>query len=349
MHHRQSFTTKILQWYGSNQRPLPWRNTTDPYKIWLSEIILQQTRVAQGTAYYQRFVSTFPTINDLAASSEEQVLKLWQGLGYYSRARNLHKAAQSVVKNFDGVFPKTYKDLLSLPGVGPYTAAAVSSICYGEEQAVVDGNVYRVLSRYFGIEKPINATEGQKYFSALAQNLIRGIDPGTYNQALMEFGALQCKPQSPACHSCPFSDSCWALQHQKTDVLPVKLAKKHVKNRFFNYIVPMVGTDQTAFVQRTQKDIWQKLYEFPLIETSEPLGLDRFLVCKELPNWVDTTQLYLYNEQPWHHKLTHQHIHAYFWIAPGSNPSQKLVVPIDRLSSLPVHKLIERFLHKFFD
>ena len=349
MNQGQSFTSKILKWYTTNQRPLPWRNTLNPYKIWLSEVILQQTRVAQGTAYYHAFVKSFPSVFDLAKASEEEVLKHWQGLGYYSRARNLLKAARIVVEKHHGEFPNNYKDLLALPGIGPYTASAISSICFDQEKAVVDGNVFRVLSRYFGIDKPINSTEGQKHFTTLAQELILGTPPGTYNQALMEFGALQCKPHSPVCGSCPLSDSCWALQHQQTSLLPVKRPKKTTKNRYFNYIVPIGDSRQTVLVKRTQKDIWHKLYEFPLIETQTAVEVSEFLKRPDLPEWVDRSQLYLYNDKPWLHKLTHQHIHAFFWIAPNTQPPKNIRNPIASLHKFPVHRLIERFLHKFFD
>lgn len=349
MQQKQAFGRKILEWFGINQRSLPWRTTRDPYKIWLSEVVLQQTRVAQGTAYYNSFTSTFPTIENLANASEDQVLKLWQGLGYYSRARNLYRTAKLVVANYGGIFPDNYKTLLTLPGIGPYTAAAISSICFGEEKAVVDGNVFRVLSRYFGIDKPINSAKEQKYYAELAQQLIQGFDPGIYNQALMEFGALQCKPQSPDCTTCPLSDSCWAYEHHTVKKLPVKLPKKPVKNRYFNYIVPLSAGNQTVLVQRTQKDIWNKLYEFLLIESEAPIGRDHFFERSDLPIWVDKTQLYLFNDQAWIHKLTHQKIHAFFWIAPNTLPPQKIQVPIETLPDFPVHKLIERFLHKFFD
>jgi A/G-specific adenine glycosylase len=349
MQQKQAFGHKILEWFGINQRSLPWRTTRDPYKIWLSEVILQQTRVAQGTAYYNSFVSNFPTIESLANASENQVLKLWQGLGYYSRARNLHRTAKLVVANYEGIFPDNYKALLTLPGIGPYTAAAISSICFGEEKAVVDGNVFRVLSRYFGIDKPINASREQKYYVDLAQQLIQGFDPGMYNQGLMEFGALQCKPQSPDCTLCPLSDTCWAYDHNLVTKFPVKLPKKPVKNRYFNYIVPLGDDNQTVLVQRTKKDIWNKLYEFTLIESETPICKDQFFEHSDLPVWIDKTQLYLFNDQAWHHKLTHQKIHAFFWIAPNALPPKKMQVPVDNLPDFPVHKLIERFLHKFFD
>ena len=339
----------MLRWFEENQRPFPWRKNNDPYGVWLSEIILQQTRAAQGLPYFERFMATFPTVRQLAEASEDRVLKLWEGLGYYSRARNLHATAKIITDKYDGKFPKDFNHLKSLKGIGDYTASAIVSICFDQEQAVVDGNVYRMLSRIFGIDQPIDSSGSYKIFKEKAQQLIKGTPPGDFNQAMMEFGALQCKPQSPDCGSCPLSDSCWAFQHQKITRLPVKLPKKATKNRYFNYIIPLGVSDQTILVQRTQKDIWQKLYEFPLVETSELAQTKQFINNSNLPVWIDRKQLYLYNEKPWIHKLTHQHIHAYFWIAPKANPPQKLLVPIDSLPEFPVHRLIERFLHKFFD
>ena len=218
-----SFSKIVIRWYSGNNRKLPWRETQNPYFIWLSEIILQQTQVKQGLPYYEAFVKNFPTIYDLAAAEEQTVLKLWQGLGYYSRARNLHFTAQYIVNECNGVFPNTYKTLLKLKGVGDYTASAIASICFGEATAVVDGNVYRVLARYFGIDTPINTTDGIKQFKALAQELIDKKDPATFNQAIMEFGAMQCRPKTPDCLFCPLSTSCIAYNKGRVGELPVKL------------------------------------------------------------------------------------------------------------------------------
>ena len=232
---------------------MPWRNTIDPYHIWLSEIILQQTRVAQGLPYYERFIATFPTVQDLAAASQEEVLKLWQGLGYYSRGRNLHETAQYITQELGGKFPGTYKELLKLKGVGDYTASAIASISFNEVSAVVDGNVYRVLSRVYGIETAINSTAGQKEFKQLAQELIDTKQPATFNQAIMEFGAIQCKPQNPYCLHCIFQEQCVAFRTNKIAVLPVKLKKTKVKKRFLNYLV-FISLDQKTIVhQRTGK------------------------------------------------------------------------------------------------
>ena len=261
------FYKKLIYWYLQNKRELPWRTTTRPYFIWLSEIILQQTRVNQGIPYYLKFVKSFPTIEILANASEENVLKLWQGLGYYSRARNLHLTARYITNQLNGVFPNNYKELIKLKGVGDYTASAISSICFNEPRAVVDGNVYRVLARVFGIDIPINSSRGINEFKNLAQQLVDTKQPGIYNQAIMEFGARYCVPQNPNCNTCIFNDRCIAFQKQLVSELPVKLPKTSIINFFFNYIVIISEDDKTVLRQRTEKGIWQKLYEFPLIET----------------------------------------------------------------------------------
>ena len=262
-----NFAKLLVSWYLDNRRPLPWRSTTDPYRIWLSEIILQQTRVDQGKPYYLSFVKSFPKVEDLASASEEEVLKLWQGLGYYSRARNLHASAKYVSNVLRGIFPSNYKDLLALKGVGDYTASAIASICYGEPVAVVDGNVYRVLSRIYGIDTPINSTEGVRQFKQLAQELLDKKDPATFNQGIMEFGATHCKPQNPLCDSCHFAAKCIAYNQNRIAELPVKLKKQKVKSRHFNYLVFISDKGETILEQRKGKGIWEGLYECPLVET----------------------------------------------------------------------------------
>lgn len=342
------FSAKIQRWYGTHKRNLPWRQDNDPYRVWLSEVILQQTRVVYGESYFKLFLSAFPTIYDLANAPEDQVLKLWQGLGYYSRARNLHKTAKLIANDCKGVFPNTYTQLLALPGVGPYTAAAISSICFHLPHAVVDGNVYRVLARYFGMEDPIDSGQGKKRFEALANELIDAKQPGNYNQAIMEFGALQCKPKTPSCHQCVLKDSCVALQKNKVSVYPNKKTNKAVKKRYFNYIVPLLPNNQTSLIQRKGKDIWQHLYEFPLFESTHPLTPDNISKESNFPKWVSIDEIALFNQKPWVHQLTHQHIYASFWIiSTDSVPSDS--TSISKLASYPVSRLIERFLHKFFD
>ena len=342
------FSAKIQRWYSLYKRDLPWRQDNDPYRIWLSEVILQQTRVAYGESYFKLFISTFPTIQELANAPEDQVLKLWQGLGYYSRARNLHKTAKLIANEFNGVFPNSYTELLALPGVGPYTAAAISSICFHLPHAVVDGNVYRVLARYFGIEDPIGTGQAKKRFEILANELLDAKQPGNYNQAIMEFGALQCKPKTPVCDLCILKDSCVALEKNKVNDYPTKQASKPIKKRYFNYLVPLLPNKQTAVIQRKEKDIWQHLYEFPLMESNSPLTLENISKESNLPEWVSADEVSLFNPEPWVHQLTHQRIYASFWIVPTDSIAMT-PISISKLADYPVSRLIERFLHKFFD
>ncbi|MFV8357231.1 A/G-specific adenine glycosylase [Flavobacterium sp. XS1P32] len=309
------FSKALIQWYLQNKRDLPWRNTTNPYPIWLSEIMLQQTRVAQGMPYFLSFTTAFPTVFDLAEASEEQVLKLWQGLGYYSRARNLHKTAQYVATELSGVFPETYIDLLKLKGVGEYTAAAIASFSYNEAVPVVDGNVFRVLSRYFNVETDIAQASAKKEFADLAFEVMPKDNPAIFNQAIMEFGALQCVPKSPDCSICIFNESCAALQKNKVDQLPVKSKKLKVRNRYFNYLVLEDETGNTIVQKRTDKGIWHNLYEFPLIETEKEEDFDAVTVYLQT-NFRDHYQvksLLEYNEKSILHKLSHQHLHIKFW------------------------------------
>jgi A/G-specific adenine glycosylase len=265
------FLHNIYKWYTKNQRRLPWRKTSDPYKIWLSEIILQQTRIEQGISYYSRFIERFPSVSYLARANEDEVLKLWQGLGYYSRARNLHATAQIIEKNYGGIFPGNYDVIRNLKGIGPYTAAAVASIAFGLPYPAIDGNVYRVLARYFGISSAADTTKGKKVFEKTARELIRGKNPGFHNQALMEFGALQCVPKSPDCKNCPVHTTCFAAARQKVAEFPVKIKRPKQRNRFFYYFFLQSG-ENTWLEKRTANDIWKNLYQFPLIETDYELS-----------------------------------------------------------------------------
>lgn len=310
-----TFSNRLISWYLENKRNLPWRKTINPYHIWLSEVILQQTRVAQGLPYYIKFTEVFPTVFDLANASEEQVLKLWQGLGYYSRGRNLHKTAQIVAFEHKGIFPKTYNELLKLKGIGTYTAAAIASFSQKEVVPVVDGNVYRVLARYFDLETDISSTSAKKEFTSLANELIDKKQPDVFNQALMEFGALQCIPKKPNCSICIFNDSCVALQKKKVDLLPIKLKKTKVTERFFNYLVLEDENEQYVIQQRTTKDIWYNLYEFPLIESKKELNE------KEVKEKLSTTSFFTnkllslkpYDEKSVLHILSHQRLKIRFW------------------------------------
>jgi len=270
------FLQKIHHWYSKNKRSLPWRTTSDPYKIWLSEIVLQQTRVEQGKNYYLKFIERFPDVRSLANAEEDEVLKLWQGLGYYSRARNLHQTAKFVAENLNGKFPANYNELLKLKGIGEYTAAAISSIAFNLPCPTVDGNVYRVLSRYFGIKTAIDSTQGKKEFQELAQLLIPEKNPGSHNQALMEFGALHCTPKSPNCASCPLKENCFAYTKKIVTALPVKQKKSKQKTRFFYYYYIDFG--QFTFLEkRIKSDIWRNLYQFPLWETENKLSESEIL------------------------------------------------------------------------
>lgn len=336
-------------WYLHNGRFLPWRETKDPYQIWLSEIILQQTRVVQGLPYYMAFIKEYPTVYDLARASEEKVLKLWQGLGYYSRARNLHFTAKYVVDQLGGTFPNTYEDLLKLKGIGDYTASAIASICFDRPEAVVDGNVYRVLSRVFGIDTPINSTQGIKQFKKLAQLLIDAAQPGTYNQAIMEFGARFCVPQNPVCEACIFSEKCEALKMKKVDSLPVKINKTKIQKHYFNYIVPISSDKKTYLEQRTGKGIWQNLYQFPLVESAselDVLGLINISEYKTLSDTLKISSLVLYNSKTILHKLSHKHLYTRFWVADVSSLEEN-GIPLAKIHSYPVPILIGNFISEF--
>ena len=342
------FKYKLINWYSINKRQLPWRETKDPYYIWLSEIILQQTQVKQGLPYYNAFISQYPSVFDLAKASEEDVLKLWQGLGYYSRARNLHKTAKHIAFELNGEFPTTYKDLLKLKGVGDYTASAIASIAYNEVAAVVDGNVYRVLSRYFGINTAINSTLGIKEFKSLASSLIDTAQPATYNQAIMEFGAIQCKPKNPDCSICPLNDTCVALQKKVVDELPVKLKKTKVSNKFFNYLVCVDNNNKTLFEKRTQKGIWQNLYQFPLIESEKSLNVEEFHLLNLNDSFLQNIPFdySLYNEVDIVHKLSHQHLYTKFWII-ETKQLPKEAIAFKSLTKYPAPVLISDFINSF--
>ncbi len=298
------FTETLLAWYAQHGRDLPWRHGHDPYAIWLSEIILQQTRIAQGTAYWERFMATFTDVKSLAEASEDDVLRLWEGLGYYSRARNLHAAAQQIVAA--GGFPKTLEEIRKLKGVGDYTAAAIASIAFDIPAAVVDGNVYRVLARYYGIETPIGTTAAKKAFTELAQSLLPEQAPGDFNQAMMDFGALQCTPVNPNCLTCPLSSTCKALSSGRVAQLPVKRAKTAVKERYLSYIYLRCG-GMTAIRQRGAGDIWQGLWEPLVLEHQSPARNDGW------PEWMDKNHLQPL-KQGFRHQLTHRTLLTDFYL-----------------------------------
>ncbi len=343
-----SFSNHLIHWYLKNQRDLPWRKTKNPYHIWLSEIILQQTRIAQGKAYYLKFLENFPTIFDLAKADEDTILKLWQGLGYYTRARNLHHTAKYIVDHYNGEFPINYNEIIKLKGIGEYTAAAITSICFNDPYATVDGNVYRVLSRYFNINTPINTTKGIKQFRELSQSLINYKYPGDHNQAVMELGALICTPKNVQCNSCPLNESCLALQNKNTASLPVKVNKIKIKKRFFNFLVLDILDNYTVLEKRTDKDIWKNLYQFPLYESSHSIDYKELIktnIFKELTNKNDFN-IQVYNLDIIIHKLTHQHIYTNFWVI-KTKSHYKDAVKWENTATFAVPTLIHNFINEY--
>lgn len=341
----------LHRWYQEHKRDLPWRMTTDPYRIWLSEIILQQTRVAQGLEYYLRFVERFPTVETLAAASETEVLHLWQGLGYYSRARNLHAAAKMVVEKWGVRFPQTYKDLLSLKGVGEYTAAAIASFAFNLPYAVVDGNVERVLSRLFAIDIPTDSSKGKQVIRKLADEFLDTDTPAIHNQAMMEFGALQCTPGKPECVKCPLQPNCLAYEKGVVELLPRKEGKTKVRTRYFSYFYIHNQTD-TIIEQRTSSDIWRNLYQFPVVETEEESVLEQLTdneLFKQLTNGVSTPEIRLVSDG-WKHILSHQVIRAALYeIRLKRLPAMQhpfVQTPINELERFPFYRLMTRMLEK---
>jgi A/G-specific adenine glycosylase len=305
--------SEILQrWYIENHRDLPWRRSSDPYKIWISEIILQQTRVNQGITYYDKFIKNFPSIFLLADAPVDKVMKIWEGLGYYSRARNMHETAKSIVKLYNGVFPENFNELTKLKGVGDYTAAAIASIAFNKSHAVVDGNVFRVLSRYYGIDIPVNTSKGKKLFFQLATDLLDSKNPGLHNQSVMELGALICLPTNSKCTLCPISTYCIAFGNGTVNNFPQKISKSIVKDRFFYYLIIKKGT--TTFIkQRNEKDIWKLLYEFPLIETSHETAIEKLFLDEKWDKFFKNETFIISKiSGTTKHKLTHQTIHTRF-------------------------------------
>lgn len=347
-------TNKLLDWYENNKRDLPWRHTNDPYKIWLSEVILQQTRVDQGMEYYLDFVDTFPTVKHLASANEDLVLKQWQGLGYYSRARNLHEAAKMVVKECDGRFPDNFEDIKKLKGVGPYTAAAIASIVFNEPRPVVDGNVMRVVSRWFAIKEPINTAKGRNKIEAALDELIDKEQPGKFNQAIMEFGALFCKPKNPDCRHCIFNDTCEAFMKGLVAELPRKTPMAKIRNRYFNYLFMVSNQNETDFTvlkKRSGNDIWQGLYEFPLIETESEEPFDRLteiplleVLTGNIPFTIQkVSKIYI-------HQLSHQKIHARFIMMNVSELPKTLPEGYQKIKLTAIHKYpVSRLVHKFLE
>jgi len=329
----------LVKWYQTNARIVPWRNTQDPYKIWLSEIILQQTRVQQGLAYYQKFIEQYPTIFDLAKATEQEILTLWQGLGYYSRARNLHATARTIVQTYDGIFPSKYEEILQLKGIGSYTAAAIASFAFNEPKAVVDGNVYRFLARYFNKDTAINSAQGKNEFQQLADSLIHPDQPALHNQAIMEFGALQCSPNKPNCTICVLKQTCRALINGTVNQRPTKIHKKKITIRYFYYCI-FIQNKTICLQKRVKNDIWKHLYEFPCIENSEPYDEQ---TLKQL--LVDRYDLqYDFISQEYVHLLSHQRIIArfiHFSQIPQKIPAQ--TIPLNKMATIPLPQLINKY------
>lgn len=339
----------LLAWYEREGRDLPWRRTRDPYRIWLSEVILQQTRVAQGMDYYLRFTERWPDVGSLAAASEDEVLKQWQGLGYYSRARNLHAAARQVAERFGGVFPRSVDDVRSLRGVGEYTAAAICSAAYDAPCAVVDGNVYRVLARLFDLDLPIDTAAGRRAFAALAQEELDPARPGLYNQAIMDFGALQCTPAAPRCATCPFADRCLALAAGTVAERPVRLKRAAVRERWFNYL-HLTCRGEVALRRRGEGDIWQGLWEFPMIETEGPAAFERLCGTEAFARWVGPGLWRLAGTvamEP--HRLTHRTLRAVFHrieVDAWSAQAAPLALATAEAGAKALPRLLERYLER---
>lgn len=337
------FSTKIIHWYNQNYRDLPWRNTTDAYKIWLSEIILQQTRVSQGLPYYINFIQAFPTVNDLANADEQEILKLWQGLGYYSRARNLHFTAKFVMENHKGVFPNSYEELLKLKGIGTYTAAAIASFSSNEPVAVLDGNVFRVLSRVFNVDYDISQNSAKKYFTELATKVLSKSEPNIHNQAIMEFGALQCVPKSPNCITCIFNDSCEAYKLKKVSELPVKSKKVKVTKRFLNYILVKDASENYEMNKRTENGIWKNLFEFPCIESESEM--EESEVLNQLNEKYNIKSFHYFDSFDVLHKLSHQHLNIKFYTIEIENSIEKSYT-FQEVKQLPVPIVLHNFIEK---
>lgn len=343
------FSSILLEWFRANARDLPWRNTSDPYHIWVSEVILQQTRVMQGISYYYRFIERFPSVKSLADANIDEVMKVWQGLGYYTRARNLKAGAIQVVQNYNGQLPKTYKELLTIKGLGAYSAAAVASFAFGEAVPAIDGNVYRILARIFGIFTPIDSSAGKKEFFALASELIPHDEPGTYNQALIDFGALKCTPRAPRCTSCPFANFCYAYQNNLILALPAKGKKKPPTDRYFYYF--LIKHNGDTFIKRREgKDIWHSLYEFPIVETKTKLTPTQLVKTIDNLSFFNGSRVKILDiSNPVRHLLSHRTIWATFIIVEIDRPNYLLSnefvrIPIGRVNEYSLPRLIDTYM-----
>ena len=339
----------LSRWYANHKRELPWRDTKDVYKVWLSEVILQQTRVNQGINYYHHFIQQYPTLGDLARASMDEVLNSWQGLGYYTRARNLHKAARIIYYECNSQFPDNYRDLVRLPGIGPYTASAIASFCFGEPVAVVDGNVGRVLARLTGIATAVNSSQGKKELAEAARVLIDPYDPATHNQAIMEFGALQCTPKQPDCWSCPMKDICHAWQHDQVDILPVKASRAGKRSRYFSYLD--IRLNGAFFMhKRDGRDIWNSLYQFPLIESQRQITMHELEQTSKWQHLLAGTRPTVQSiSRVYSHMLTHQKIQARFIRVDIEQTNRQLTqqyrkINREDLENMAIPRLIEKYL-----
>ncbi|MBS1521871.1 MAG: A/G-specific adenine glycosylase [Bacteroidetes bacterium] len=346
-----NLSDELIQWYLKNKRDLPWRGTTNAYVIWLSEIILQQTRVEQGMPYFHCFLEKYPDIKAFAAADEDEILNLWQGLGYYSRGRNMLKTAREIVAEYGGEFPTEYEQLIRLKGIGEYTASAISSFSANQAKAVVDGNVFRVLARYFGISEPINSTRGKKLFQDAANDILNKENPGLHNQAMMEFGAMLCKPKNPDCAICPVRSGCYANHNNVITELPQKLKTVKIRERFLNYIVVTDG-DTILMNKRDEKDIWANMYDFPLFETSHRLTAEEVLQLPEFKSHFGENNLIIDTYPIKKHVLTHQHLHAQF-IHISNKPiklEQKwFYIDVNILENIAMPKIIFIFINNLFN
>lgn len=347
------FAQTIIEWYKHHKRDLPWRHTSDPYVIWLSEIIMQQTRVEQGTPYFNRFAEKYPTVADFASAEEDEILKLWQGLGYYSRGRNMHFTAQTIMEEYGGYFPNDYNSLLKLKGIGEYTAAAISSFSANEARAVVDGNVFRLLARYFGIDIPINSGKGKKVFTELANEIIDKKQAGTYNQSAMEFGSLVCKPKSPDCLMCPLQSGCVAYHTGQIHKLPVKIKTQKIRERYFNYIIA-INRNGILMNKRGPNDIWENLYELPLFETESLVDVGSLIIQENFLRAFGTEVRIKSVTGPVKHILSHQKLYATFieienYPKEPSIENNWIYVKMQDLESLAQPKLIFQFFKNFIN
>jgi len=346
-----NFNNELAQWYKTNKRKLPWRSTSDSYVIWLSEVILQQTRVEQGLPYFYRFLEKYPDVTSFAAADEDEILKLWQGLGYYSRGRNMLKTAKMVQEIYNGKFPEKYEQLIKLKGIGQYTAAAIASFSANEPRAVVDGNVYRVLARYFGINEPVNTTKGQKLFQQVADELLDKVRPGLHNQAMMEFGAMLCKPKNPDCGMCPVRQGCYAYANNAVAALPVKLNNLKIRERYFNYFLIADG-DSVLINKRNDKDIWANMYDLPMIEAVSLLNIEDLSLLPEFKEFfgedVKIGEIYPIRK----HVLTHRRLYVRL-ITLESKPLKLKAdwsfIPVEHMKNLAVPRIVFLFLKDIFE